>query len=187
MNEPLTLRGLVAKSLAERNASGRELARLAESRGFKITFTTLNAIAAGTYKSRPSDETVRAIAWLAGVSNEVAFRAAGLRVPGPPFADELPPGVDNLSPEARKAVIGILRVLVQQEEVIGDARDAAPTNPAAGSTPAGGAPDLQHAEHVADALTSDRYDLAARRGEPGNPPDTTTGEENQDAGGAEPA
>ncbi|WP_163275365.1 hypothetical protein [Cellulomonas iranensis] len=140
MNEPLTLRGLVAKSLAERDASGRELARLAESRGFKITFTTLNAIAAGTYKSRPSDETVRAIAWLAGVSNEVAFRAAGLRVPGPPFADELPPGVDNLSPEARKAVIGILRVLVQQEEVIGDARDAAPTTPAAGSTPAGGAP-----------------------------------------------
>ena len=47
---------------------------------------------------------------------------------------------------------------------------------AADGTPAGGAPDLQHTERVADALTSDRDDLAARRGEPGNPPNTATGE-----------
>jgi hypothetical protein len=64
------------------------------------------------YKSRPRASTIRAIAWLAGVTEDVAFKAAGQPVPGPPFADELPPGVDNLPPKARRAAIEMLRALV---------------------------------------------------------------------------
>lgn len=115
MNETLDLRGLVDRAKASRGTSVRQLAIAAQRHGFRLAYTTLNQIATGTYRFTASDDTVRAIAWLAGVSEADAFAAAGLRVPGRPFADDLPPGVDYLSPKARKAVIEILRVLVDQE------------------------------------------------------------------------
>ncbi|WP_209447712.1 helix-turn-helix domain-containing protein [Rhodococcus qingshengii] len=118
MNEVDSLQGLIGKARRERNTSIRQLAMQAQTAGHKIVGTTLNAIESGTYKSTPSDETIRAIAWLAGVDEETAFMAAGRRVPGPPFAAELPPGVDDLSPKEREAVIGLLRVLVAQRQEI---------------------------------------------------------------------
>ncbi|KZM78369.1 hypothetical protein [Cellulosimicrobium sp. I38E] len=128
-----TLRDLAQRAVDERGLSGRRLADLAREHGFELTHSTFNWIRSGTYKSRPSPETVKAIAWLAGVPAAEAFTAAGLPVPGPPFADELPPGVDNLSPRKRKVVIDLLRVLIEDEERDGDDRDAAPTKRAAGS------------------------------------------------------
>lgn len=113
-----TLQALLRKAAADRDLSGRALADLASSNGWKLTHGTINAIRSGTYKSDPSDDTIRAIAWLAGVSNRVAFAAAGRRPPGRPFADELPPGVDDLSPKERKAAIEMLRVLVAQRQEI---------------------------------------------------------------------
>jgi hypothetical protein len=116
MNEVDSLQGLIGKARRERATSIRQLAMQAKAAGYKIVGTTLNAIESGTYKSTPSDDTIRAIAWLAGVGDETAFMAAGRRVPGPPFAAELPPGVDDLSPKEREAVIGLLRVLVAQRQ-----------------------------------------------------------------------
>ena len=84
--------------------------------GFDVSHATINKIRAGTYKSTPSPETLKAIAWLAGVPETVAFEAAGMAAPGPPFAEELPPGVDLLSAKKRKVVIDLLRVLVDAEE-----------------------------------------------------------------------
>ncbi|MDI2019734.1 hypothetical protein PJL18_00225 [Paenarthrobacter nicotinovorans] len=98
-----------------RDTSGLGLSQLASSNGYRITTTTINAIRQGVYKSAPREGTLRALAWLAGVDASVAFMAAGQPVPGPPFAEELPPGVDNLSPKARKAVLDMLRVLVDLE------------------------------------------------------------------------
>lgn len=119
------LRDLVQIALTRHRTSGRQLAFMAQRQGFKITTTTINHLKAGTYKSTPSADTLRAVAWLAGVSDEVAFTAAGQPVPGPPFAQELPPGVDNLSPKARKAVLDMLRVLVDLESSA-DASNAEP-------------------------------------------------------------
>jgi transcriptional regulator with XRE-family HTH domain len=112
VNEPLSLRDLIEMAAAKREASGLRLAEIAEAEGHKITVTTINAIRQGVYKSRPRASTIRAIAWLAGVTEDVAFQAAGQPAPGPPFADELPPGVDNLPPKARRAAIEMLRALV---------------------------------------------------------------------------
>ncbi|BDQ19711.1 helix-turn-helix domain-containing protein [Rhodococcus qingshengii] len=120
MNEVDSLRGLIGKARRERATSVRQLAMQAKAAGYKIVGTTLNAIESGSYKSTPSDDTIRAIAWLAGVGDETAFMAAGRRVPGPPFAAELPPGVDDLSPKEREAVIGLLRVLVAQRQELGN-------------------------------------------------------------------
>lgn len=112
VNQPQSLRDLVERAARRHDTSGRQLAFLAQKQGFTLAVTTVNHLKAGTYKYTPSEETIRAIAWLAGVSDEVAFTAAGQPVPGPPFADELPPGVDHLPPKARKAAIEMLRVLV---------------------------------------------------------------------------
>lgn len=131
-SEP-TLQSLLIAAKRERGASGRRLAELAQKHGFRAAGTTLNAIIAGTYKSTPSDDTVRAIAWLAGVTEGEAFAAAGLRVPGPPLSDELPPGVDLLQPKARKAVVELLRVLVEQEEGGERERRSASTRQSRGS------------------------------------------------------
>lgn len=118
MNETDTLQGLINIARRERQQSIRQLALTAQRAGHKIVGTTLNAIEKGTYHSIPSAETIRAIGWLAGVNDEVSFAAAGRPVPGPPFADELPPGVDDLSPKERRAAIGILRALVAQRQEI---------------------------------------------------------------------
>lgn len=98
--------------------SGRRLAELAREHGFEVTHTTINKIRSGAYKSRPSEDTIEAFAWLAGVPAETAYDAAGRRAPGRPFAEDLPPGVDNLGPRERKAAVEMLRALVAQQERI---------------------------------------------------------------------
>lgn len=124
MNQPKSLRELVELAIQHRDASGLGLSQLAAKNGLKLTATTINAIRQGTYKYTPKDETIRAIAWLAGVDDSVAFTAAGQPVPGPPFAEELPPGVDNLPPKARKAAIDMLRVLVDLNQDADEERQA---------------------------------------------------------------
>lgn len=114
MNQPISLKELVQLAVQRHDgASVRSLTESAKRHGFKVTYTPINEMRAGTYKSVPRPELLRAIAWLADVDASVAFTAAGQPVPGPPFAEELPPGVDNLSPKARKAAIDMLRVLVE--------------------------------------------------------------------------
>lgn len=171
-NESQSLRELVDLAASRHQTSGRQLAFLAQKEGFTLATTTVNAIRQGTYKSVPTDETIRAIAWLAGVKDEVAFTAAGQPVPGPPFAEELPPGVDNLPAKARKAAIDMLRVLVDMnKEVVGNGRDHPTHTNQAGESPANPkaakVPDADpHAHPDADEsgnipLLANYYELAA--------------------------
>src|SRR5690625_293988 len=95
--------------------SARQVALKAERAGHGLTHTTLNQMRKGTYKSDPREDTLRALAWLAGISEKDAFAAAGKNSPGPPLADELPPGSDNLSPRSRKVIVDMLRVLIDLE------------------------------------------------------------------------
>ena len=120
---------LVQRAVTRHDTSIRQLSFKAQEEGFRLAGTTLGNIRAGTYKSTPSDETIRAIDWLAGVNEDVAFMAAGQPVPGPPFADELPPGEDNLSPKSRKVVLDMVRVLVDLEAGNHDSQDNPQTNP----------------------------------------------------------
>lgn len=125
VNQPKSLSELVELAIRKRDASGLGLSQLATKNGYHLTATTINQIRQGIYKSRPRAATIRAIAWLAGVNDEVAFTAAGQPVPGPPFAEELPPGVDNLPPKARKVAIDMLRVLVDMNGVPDEERSEA--------------------------------------------------------------
>ena len=98
-------------------SSGAKLARIARDNEFKIVATTINHIRAGTYRPRPGKQTLEALAFLAGVPPRVAYDAAGLPAPGPPFAQELPDGVDYLSPKERDLVIRLCRVLLDRHEL----------------------------------------------------------------------
>lgn len=112
---PTSLQELAQLVIDVQGTSARQVARKADREGLKLTYTTLNQMRSGSYKSVPREATVRTLAQLAGIDVAVAFHAAGLPVPGPPLADELPPGSDNLSPKSRAAVISLLRVLIDLE------------------------------------------------------------------------
>lgn len=115
VNDTDSLKGLVEMAVERFDTSVRQLASKAHEAGYKVTYTTLHQIRSSKYKSIPGVQTLKAIAYLAGVEDSVAFTAAGQPVPGPPLADELPPGADHLSPKSRKAVVEMVRVLVDLE------------------------------------------------------------------------
>ncbi|MCK8674293.1 hypothetical protein M1M07_24665 [Rhodococcus sp. HM1] len=155
-----SLQDLVNKAAEDRSMAGRALADLARKNGFEITHGTVNSIRSGAYKSRPSDGTIRAIAWLAGVGEETAFRAAGRTPPGRPFADDLPPGVDELEPRQRKAAVEMLRAMVAQHQEIlqlrGDRGEDSPADD----------PGLRLVhDEPEDVEEPEGYELAARKGE----------------------
>lgn len=192
VNEPDSLQALAKAVLDKQQVSARQIAAKARKADRRLSYTTLNHMAAGTYRSTPTPDTVRTLAWLADLPESVAFRAAGLNVPGPPLADELPPGSDNLSPKSRAAVIQLLRVLIdlesnhdEHDEQDHEHRERSTTTERGGArsggagagektaAPAGVPADFDLAAHPSFELTRDRQDR-----EWGN-----VGEESQDPGG----
>lgn len=159
---------------------GRALDREAKKRGLTLSYTTIDRIIAGTYRSRPKGETLEALAQLSGYSLDVVRAAAGLPPQLRAFAEDLPPDADLLSADQRRVVLDVVRQFAKvnaelhaarQCEEVGEGRDrgSAPMNPA-GESPA-----------------QDDYAWAARKGTPSAAPDTTTGEESQDSGTDGPA
>ena len=89
-----------------------EAEEAARPRGMSLNRSTASLILRGAYRGTPSPATVRAIGWLAGVPDEVAFAAAGQPAPGRPLADELPPAADTLNREERAVVGDVVRALL---------------------------------------------------------------------------
>ena len=105
-------------------ATGRSYRDLAHASGDRVKHQTFQELKTGPPKSWPkSAETIRGIAQALGVTERavvLAFaRSLGVDVAGGSlFAQQLPPGVDDLSPKERKAAIEMLRVLVAQRQEI---------------------------------------------------------------------
>ncbi|MGW4123676.1 hypothetical protein [Nocardia sp. NPDC004711] len=78
---------------------------------------TASLILSGKYKSKPSDSTIRAIAYLAGTPESVAFAAAGQLMPTISFRDEVPAEADKLSPRRRRIALEVIRNLLEAEEL----------------------------------------------------------------------
>jgi hypothetical protein len=115
MTEQKTLAGLIDLAFEKHQVhSGAGLERVADGHGYKLVATTINHIRAGTYKPHPRKATLEAIAALAGVPIAVAYQAADLPTPGPSFSEQLPDGVDYLTPAERDVVIRMLRLLVER-------------------------------------------------------------------------
>lgn len=95
-------------------ASARRLADLAQRAGHDISHTTLNRLRQGAYVSRPTDASLRAIAYLAEVPETAAFAAAGVRPPG---AEQyrLPVDAQRMSTRQRRALDELLRAFVTEQ------------------------------------------------------------------------
>lgn len=142
-DEPRTLQDL-ARLASERHDGkrGRALGRIAAKHGLTLTYTTFDNIYSGKYMSTPKRETVDALAVLASVPKETAYKVAGLPIPQAPFAEQLPPDVDTLDADQRRVLIEMARVLVKQNRQIhdlekageGNAGSPAPMNDAEGNS-----------------------------------------------------
>ena len=107
-------------------ASGRGLAAQAKREGYVLSHTTANRIISGAYMSKPSAETVEALAHLADVPRRIAYDAAGLAFPHAPLADQLPAGADSLTAGQRRVIIDLTREFVSyNEKVTGMGRELA--------------------------------------------------------------
>lgn len=95
-------------------ASGRRLADLAQQAGHDISHATLNRLRQGTYASRPTDASIRAIAYLAEVPETAAFAAVGVR---PPTADQyqVPVEAQRMNTRQRRALDELLRAFVVEQ------------------------------------------------------------------------
>jgi hypothetical protein len=123
MTTTLSLQDLLRRAIDDRTGAPlRDIQALVEAeeavrpRGMSLNRTTASQILRGNYQGVPSPATIRAIGWLAGVSDEVAFAAAGQRAPGPPLVDELPDGVDTLDRRERAVVIDLVRTLLAHRQ-----------------------------------------------------------------------
>lgn len=113
-DQPLTLRDIALKA-SDRfgGVRGRALGREAEKAGVKIVYTTIDKIIAGTYRSKPTDTTLQALATLAQVPLEDVYLAAERPLPQARLADQLPAGSDLLTPSQREAVIVLVRQFIR--------------------------------------------------------------------------
>lgn len=120
-----TLADLLRQAIDDRTGAPlRDIQALVEAeeaarpRAMSLNRSTASQILRGTYRGTPSPATVRAIGWLAGVTDEVAFAAAGQSAPGRPLADELPTATDTLNDRERGVVIDVVRTLLAQRQSI---------------------------------------------------------------------
>ena len=120
-----TLADLLRKAIDDRTGAPlRDIQALVEAeeavrpRGMSLNRSTASQIVRGAYRGTPSPATVRAIGWLAGVSDEEAFAVAGQPAPGRPLADELPAATDTLNDRERAVVIDVVRALLAQRQNI---------------------------------------------------------------------
>ena len=97
-------------------ASGRRLAELAQRAGHDISHATLNRLRQGTYATRPSDASIRAIAYLADVSENTAFAAAGVTAPAA-VVYQPPREAQRMSTRQRKALDEVIRAFVAEPAV----------------------------------------------------------------------
>ena len=173
MNAPRTLRELLEEASGHGDLSTRQLEMKVDTaieRGVlraRLNRVTIAKIMNGSYKSRPTDDTIRAIAYLAGVDDEVAFTAAGRRTPGRPFAEDLPDGVDDLTPKEREAAVYMLRVLVQQRRELNHHEDQSTQN-TPHDPPADGEARPSRTPMTDEPGTQADYELAANRTIPGS-------------------
>lgn len=118
-----TLQGLIDKAQQRHGTTSTpKLAEIAQKKGHKLNHTTISQIRSGKYRSEPAEDTLRAIAFLAGVPYRVAYEAAGLGVLNSPFVDQLPRDVDRLTPKQRTAVLAIIRLLIDAEKAVREAQ-----------------------------------------------------------------
>lgn len=97
---------------------GRALDREAKRLGLRLSYTTVDKILAGTYRSQPGPETLDALAALAGVDRAEVYEAAGVPLPMSSFAEQLPPDADLLTARQRDSVLAVVRQFAEANKAL---------------------------------------------------------------------
>lgn len=116
-NESLRDIALIAQQRHD-GVGGRQMQRIAERAGKTMSPTTFDRIVAGIYRSKPQAKTLEALAFLAGLSEERVYEAAGRKYVAAKFADQLPPDVDELDQDQREALIYAARAFLKTNREI---------------------------------------------------------------------
>jgi hypothetical protein len=128
--QPKTLSGGGPHSLAEvvelaftrtGATSSRRLQEYASRHSYELTHSTINLIRKGVYPSRPKDKTIEALAFLSGVHMDTVRKLADLPpMANVPFAEQLPPDVDELEARPRAALLELARLMLDLQRRQGD-------------------------------------------------------------------
>lgn len=92
--------------------------RETEALGHKVAHTTTNAILNGTYRHKPTADTLASYSRVAdryGIDGVRVFDAAGQPQRAGEFAQQLPDDVDDLDPRSRAFVLEMIRYLLEVE------------------------------------------------------------------------
>lgn len=111
-----TLRDLLNEVIERTGVSARELDRMAQKAGHRLAYSNVSSILNGTHGARYQRKTLEAIAAVGNFPLDRVYRAAEAPIPGRPFADDLPEGVDYLDADSRRAIIGVIRVLLKAQD-----------------------------------------------------------------------
>lgn len=138
MMNDLALREVGQSVFDKRQVSGRALTRRAAKAGLTLSYTAINGLAAGTYKSRPAATTPAALVYLSDDTAEQVYAGGGLPVPLRPLAEDLPEDADSLAAEQRQAVLAVVRQFASVNRTLARyersaSNDEAPMNRAAAS------------------------------------------------------
>src|SRR5690606_29120110 len=106
---------------------GRALDREAKKRGLTLSYTTVDKIIAGTYKSKPKPETLNALAELSGIGRDKVYEAAKVPPPAPSLAEELGAAGEQLTPAQRKLVIDTVNLMARQNRIVAEALELVET------------------------------------------------------------
>lgn len=117
-NDDLTLRDVARAVLNKHDVSGRQLDAYARNRGLTISYTAINAMAAGAYRSRPSRKTLDALVALSELPESVVYGAAGVPTPVRSLAEDLPPDADTLTELQRDAVVAVVRQFAEANRAV---------------------------------------------------------------------
>jgi hypothetical protein len=113
-----SLRDIALLAQKRHGGAGREMERIADQAGKSMSQTTFDRMISGQYRSRPKEQTLEALAYLAGVSLKRVYEAAGRKYVAAKFADQLPPDVDELDQDQREALIYAARAFLKTNREI---------------------------------------------------------------------
>lgn len=95
-----------------------DLERIARQAGHKINRTTITQLRTGTYNRRPGRAVLEALAYLANVNYQTVLKLAGLGGKLAPFASQIPPDADLLTPRQREVLLSLIRVMIDTQRAI---------------------------------------------------------------------
>lgn len=155
---PTALRDVAQAVLDAHGVSGRRLEELARKKGQRISYTTINSMAAGTYTSTPTDVTLDALVSLSGLPVEEVYVAAARPMPRRRLSERLPLDADSRTVEQEEAVLAVVREFARASRALAARREDMGSDERSASTSSAGRRGVPSGEELEAARERGRKD-----------------------------